>query len=65
MSHPLAGSLIASAHSSDGLVEAAEAPDRGFCVAVLWHPEENLAAGGLRLYEALVDAARAVAPVAA
>ena len=30
------------AHSPDGLVEAVETPDARFCVAVLWHPEENL-----------------------
>lgn len=62
---PLADGLAASAHSPDGLVEAAESPDHRFCVAVLWHPEENLAAGGMRLYEALVEAARATVPVAA
>lgn len=54
----LADQFVVSARSPDGLVEAAEAPDRDFCLAVLWHPEENLEAGGLRLYEALVDAAR-------
>ena len=36
------------AHSPDGLVEAAEV-DRTdeFCLAVLWHPEEDLEGGGL------------------
>lgn len=56
---PLAERLTVSARSPDGLVEAAEDPDRAFCVAVLWHPEENLPAGGAKLYAALVDAARA------
>lgn len=56
---PLARRFLASAHSPDGLIEAAEVGDREFCVGVLWHPEENLAGGGLRLYEALVEAARA------
>lgn len=55
---PVAAGLSVSARSADGVVEAVEAPDRYFCVAVLWHPEENLAAGGARLYEALVAAAR-------
>jgi len=62
---PLAERLVASAHSGDGLVEAAEAADRDFCVAVLWHPEEDLAGGGLRLYEALVEAARGRSKVSA
>lgn len=56
---PLADELVVSARSPDGLVEAAESPDRAFCVAVLWHPEENLTAGGAKLYEALVEAASA------
>lgn len=56
---PLAGELVVSARSPDGLVEAAESPDQAFCLGVLWHPEENLAAGGSKLYEALVEAARA------
>jgi putative glutamine amidotransferase len=54
---PLAPSLNASAHSPDGLVEAAEAQDGAFCVAVLWHPEEDLEGGGQRLYDSLVAAA--------
>ena len=54
---PLADELVVSARSPDGLVEAFEAPDRAFCVAVLWHPEENLAGGGADLYAALVAAA--------
>jgi putative glutamine amidotransferase len=62
---PLAPRFRASAHSPDGLVEAAEVEDQGFCVAVLWHPEEDLAGGGLRLYEALVEAARAGSKVSA
>jgi putative glutamine amidotransferase len=63
---PLAGPLALAARSPDGLVEAAEAPDRSFCVAVLWHPEEDLDGGGADIYEAFVDAAadrrRALAP---
>ena len=42
---PLAASLRPSAHSPDGLVEAAETDAGGpYCVAVLWHPEEDLEA---------------------
>ncbi len=62
---PLAPELVVAARSPDGLIEAAEAPDRDFCLAVLWHPEENLAGGGLALYEALVAAARRHAEVTA
>jgi len=56
---PLAGPLSASAHSPDGLVEAAETNDGGWCVAVLWHPEEDLEGGGQRLYDSLIAAAAA------
>ena len=59
---PLAGPLSASAHSPDGLVEAAETTDGGWCVAVLWHPEEDLEGGGQRLYDSLIAAAAARRP---
>jgi len=59
---PLAERFTASAHAPDGLVEAAEVADRGFCVGVLWHPEEDLPGGGDKLYGALVEAARARTP---
>jgi putative glutamine amidotransferase len=62
---PIAGELTVSARSPDGLAEAVEAGAGGFCLAVLWHPEENLDQGGLALYEALVAAARERAGVAA
>lgn len=46
------------ARSPDGVVEAIEAVDpSSFCIAVLWHPEEDLEGGGLALYQALVEAA--------
>lgn len=54
---PLAERFTAVAHSPDGLVEAAEVGDRRFCVAVLWHPEQDLDGGGQSLYGALVEAA--------
>jgi putative glutamine amidotransferase len=56
---PLAERFTASAHADVGVVEAAEVADREFCIAVLWHPEEDLPGGGAQLYEALVEAARA------
>ena len=31
--------LIVSAHATDGIVEALEAPELPFCVGVQWHPE--------------------------
>ena len=31
--------LVATAHATDGIVEALEAPDVPFCVGVQWHPE--------------------------
>ena len=31
--------LAATAHATDGIVEAIEAPDLPFCVGVQWHPE--------------------------
>ena len=36
------GPAGAGAHAPDGLVEAAETTGGGWCVAVLWHPEEDL-----------------------
>ncbi|MEE3192168.1 MAG: gamma-glutamyl-gamma-aminobutyrate hydrolase family protein, partial [Candidatus Thermoplasmatota archaeon] len=39
----------------DGLIEAAEHPDRKFCIAVQWHPEM---VGHDALFAALVTAAR-------
>ncbi len=55
---PLADTLTASAHSPDGLIEAAETRGDAYCVAVLWHPEEDLDGGGQRIYDSLVAAAK-------
>ena len=49
--------LRVSGRSRDGVVEAFEGGEGGFCLAVLWHPEEDLDGGGLAIYEALVEAA--------
>jgi len=45
-------------HAPDGLVEAIEAPDHPFAVAVQWHPEELVKHPdhSLRLFRALVEA---------
>jgi putative glutamine amidotransferase len=48
--------LVVSAWDADGVVEALELPGAGFALAVQWHPEETL--DDLRLFAALVDAAR-------
>jgi putative glutamine amidotransferase len=51
--------LVVSAWDADGVVEALEAPGDGFVLAVQWHPEECL--DDLRLFSAIVDAARSSA----
>lgn len=40
--HELARDLRAAAYAPDGLVEAAEMPGPGYCLAVQWHPETLL-----------------------
>jgi putative glutamine amidotransferase len=50
-----AGSLKITGWAQDGTPEAVEDPERRFTLGVLWHPE---AAEDLRLFEALVAAAR-------
>ncbi len=52
LSHP---GYVASAWADDGTLEAMEDPSGSFRLAVQWHPEEG---GDLRLFEALVAAAR-------
>jgi putative glutamine amidotransferase len=58
----LAGGLVASGWSEDGLIEAAEsAADAPWLLAVQWHPEEMLAdvrAPDRGLFRALVEAAQ-------
>jgi putative glutamine amidotransferase len=54
----LGDGLTVSARAEDGTVYAIELPDHPFGVAVQWHPEED-AAEDARLFEGLVDAARA------
>ncbi|MCW2742749.1 MAG: gamma-glutamyl-gamma-aminobutyrate hydrolase family protein [Blastococcus sp.] len=52
--HRIAADLTPSAWAEDGVVEAVEATDRRFCLAVQWHPEET---ADRRLFTALVAAA--------
>lgn len=51
----LGDSLLVSARSDDGVIEAVEVLGRTFAVGVQWHPEEH---GDVRLFTGLVDAAR-------
>lgn len=50
--------LRVSAVSPDGLVEALEAPEKRFAIAVQWHPEDQIASDPAqrRLFEALIRA---------
>lgn len=51
--------LMVSARDTDGVVEALELPGDMFVLAVQWHPEQSLE--DLRLFTAIVDAARSYA----
>jgi putative glutamine amidotransferase len=51
--------LVVSAWDAEGVVEGLELPGDGFMVAVQWHPERTL--DDLRLFKAVVDAARSYA----
>jgi len=51
----LGDSLLVSARSDDGVIEAIEVLGRTFAVGVQWHPEEH---GDVRLFAGLVEAAR-------
>jgi putative glutamine amidotransferase len=55
----VAEGLTVSAWDADGVIEALELPGDGFVLAVQWHPEESL--GDLRLFAAIVEAARSYA----
>jgi putative glutamine amidotransferase len=51
--------LVVGAWDPDGVVEALELPGETFVLAVQWHPEQSLE--DLRLFTAIVDAARSYA----
>lgn len=55
---PVADGMNVVAKSPDGIVEAVEVPGQSFCLAVLWHPEQDLGQGGQGLFDALVQATR-------
>ena len=46
------------ARTADGVVEAIESTDGGFCIAVQWHPEKLDTGESRRLFRAFVDACR-------
>lgn len=50
--------FLATAHSSDGLIEAMEHPESDFLIGVQWHPEGNCALeeSSRRIFEAFVGA---------
>jgi putative glutamine amidotransferase len=55
----LGASLVPSARSEDGVVEAIEQPDATFCIGVQWHPENFWRTGEFSsLFESLIEAAR-------
>jgi putative glutamine amidotransferase len=55
----LGDGLRVTAMAPDGVIEAVEAPARGFCVAVQWHPESFWRTGEFEaLFNALVHAGR-------
>ncbi len=56
----MAPGVTGTATSPDGIVEAAEMPDKTFAVTVQWHPEDlwETDPAQKRLFEAFVEAAR-------
>lgn len=59
------GRLRVVARASDGVIEAVSDPCRAFGLGVQWHPERTSATDlGQSLFDRLVDAARAVNPMA-
>jgi putative glutamine amidotransferase len=50
--------LTASAHASDGVIEAVEKPSHPFCIGVQWHPEFETSQADRKIFEAFVAAAK-------
>jgi putative glutamine amidotransferase len=55
----VAPGLKVAALAPDGVIEAIEDPARRYFIGVQWHPEFAIDPGDLRLFAALVEAARA------
>ncbi len=51
-----APSVVVSARSHDGVIEAIEYPAHPFCLGVQWHPEYHVDAGDAKIFEAFVTA---------
>lgn len=58
----VAPGFVASAHASDGVVEAVERPGHPFTLGVQWHPEHLRDAAAAALFGAFVAAAAGQAP---
>jgi len=56
--------LIVTARAPDGVVEGLELAQEDFCVAVLWHPEEDVQRGGPLFGGLVAEAARNLNAVA-
>lgn len=58
-----ASDLCITAYAADGVIEAAEIPDRRFALTVQWHPEDLAPEDPTmqRLFDAFVDSARSTA----
>ena len=55
----LAGGFRVSATAPDGVIEAIEDPEHGFCLGVQWHPENFFRTGEFRpLFEGFLEAAQ-------
>jgi len=52
----VAAGLVVAARAPDGVVEALEAPEKSFVLAVQWHPEARMDGADARLLAAFRDA---------
>lgn len=48
--------VVASAHATDGVVEAVEYTPATFCLGVQWHPEYNISPADGRIFKAFLQA---------
>ena len=54
----VSAATMIDAIAPDGVIEGIEAPSERFCLGVQWHPEFEIDAGDIRIFDAFVDAAR-------